>query len=466
MGEQPSGGPSWWRAPDDRRDDDPGPREPAEQVATSQGPARPGDTQPLQTSDTRPLDPWGTLPADRPAAPPSPTGPLAGYAGPGFPAAPGLPAGPGQPSGTRGRGRGRALLVVLGVGALLLASLSAGYAGAALYDAREGAAPSLEVQRPSGPAQERPAGSVAGVAARVLPSVVSIEVVFSGGQGSGSGFVIGEGGYVLTNNHVVAQAADGGEIVVVFSDGSQQEAEVVGRTTGYDLAVLRVNRTDLPALEFADSSGVVVGDPVVAVGAPLGLESTVTSGIVSALNRPVSAGEGNDSAFINAIQTDAAINPGNSGGPLVDLQGRVVGVNSAIARAPGTGVQGGGNIGLGFAIPSDQAVRTAQEIIDTGRATYPVIGVLLDTSYRGEGVKVVDEPQDDRPVITPGGPADRAGIRPGDLIVAFEGRPVTDPDELIVAIRAQRPGDTVTLTVRRDGEDLEIQLELDEAESD
>jgi len=229
---------------------------------------------------------------------------------------------------------------------------------------------------------------------------------------------------------------------------------------------LRVARTGLPALELAASDAVVVGDPVVAVGAPLGLESTVTTGIVSALNRPVSAGNGDESAFINAIQTDAAINPGNSGGPLVDLQGRVIGVNSAIARAPGSGLQGAGNIGLGFAIPSTQAARTAQEIIDTGRATYPVIGVLLDSSYRGEGVKVVEETPDDRPVITPGGPADRAGIRPGDLIVAFEGRPVTDPDELIVAIRAQRPGDSVTLTVRRDGQDRDVTLELEEAESD
>jgi putative serine protease PepD len=193
----------------------------------------------------------------------------------------------------------------------------------------------------------------------------------------------------------------------------------------------------------------------------------VTSGIVSALNRPVSAGAGEDSAFINAIQTDAAINPGNSGGPLVDLTGRVIGINSAIARAPGTGGESGGNIGLGFAIPSDQASRTAQELIDTGKATYPVIGVLLDRNHSGEGVKVVEEaPDDGQPIITPGGPAEKAGIRPGDLIVAFEGRPVTDPDELIVAIRAQRPGDTVTLTVRRGDTERDVRLTLDKAESD
>lgn len=433
MGEQPPpGAPSWWQPPAAARHDENGP------VSTTDTEPAAGDTQPL--------------------AGPPPSGPLAGHDGPGFPEGPATGT-PQRPP----RRRGRAVLAVLGIGALLLASLTAGYAGAWLQD-RGDRGPRLRTAEPAD--VDRPAESVAGVAAAVLPSVVSIEVTFSGGQGSGSGFVIGEDGFVLTNNHVVAQAVDGGDIAVVFADGSQEEATVVGRTTGYDLAVLRVERDGLPALEFADSGSVVVGDPVVAVGAPLGLESTVTSGIVSALNRPVSAGNGNESAFINAIQTDAAINPGNSGGPLVDMEGRVIGVNSAIARAPGTGPQGSGNIGLGFAIPSNQAVRTAQEIIDTGRATYPVIGVLLDTTYRGEGVKVVEEPQEGRDIITPGGPAERAGIRPGDLIVAFEGRPVTDPDELIVAIRAQRPGDTVTLTIRRDGEERDIELVLDEAEGD
>lgn len=434
MGEQPPpGAPSWWQPPGAPRRDESRP------VSTT-------DTQPVSAGDTQPL------------AGPPPSGPLAGHDGSGFPEGPATGTPPRPP-----RRRGHAVLAVLGIGALLVASLAAGYAGAWLQD-RGDRGPRLRIAEPA--TVQRPAESVAGVAAAVLPSVVSIEVTFPGGQGSGSGFVIGEDGFVLTNNHVVAQAADGGDIAVVFADGSQEEATVVGRTTGYDLAVLRVERGGLPALDFADSDSVVVGDPVVAVGAPLGLESTVTSGIVSALNRPVSAGNGDESAFINAIQTDAAINPGNSGGPLVDMEGRVVGVNSAIARAPGTGPQGSGNIGLGFAIPSNQAVRTAQEIIDTGRATYPVIGVLLDTTYRGEGVKVVEEPQEGRDVIVPGGPAERAGIQPGDLIVAFEGRPVTDPDELIVAIRAQRPGDTVTLTIRRDGEERDIELVLDEAEGD
>jgi putative serine protease PepD len=300
----------------------------------------------------------------------------------------------------------------------------------------------------------------------VLPSVVSIETRTGIGQGTGSGFVLRADGYILTNNHVIADAVDDGEITVVFSDGSEEQADVVGRTTSYDLAVLRVGRRDLSPLELGDSTAVVVGDPVIAVGAPLGLESTVTTGIVSALNRPVSAGEGQQSAFINAIQTDAAINPGNSGGPLVDAEGRVIGINSAIARAPGSLGPSGGNIGLGFAIPSEQAGRTAQQLIEEGRATYPVVGVLLDRTYQGEGVRVFATDQDGQPAVTPGGPADKAGIKPGDVIVGFEGRPVTEPDQLIVAIRAQRPGDTVELTVRSGSDERQVDVVLDEAEED
>jgi putative serine protease PepD len=309
---------------------------------------------------------------------------------------------------------------------------------------------------------------VAGVAAEVLPSVVAIQVRGPQGGGTGSGFVLREDGYILTNSHVVA-AADGGaaEVVVVFSDGSEEDAVIVGRTSDYDLAVIRVDRSGLTPLALGDSDDVVVGDPVIAIGAPLGLQGTVTTGIVSALNRPVSAGNQDETAFINAIQTDAAINPGNSGGPLVDAAGQVVGINSAIAQPPGLGAAGG-SIGLGFAIPANQARRTAQELIETGRATYPVIGVVLDGSYTGEGVQVATGPQEGvGPAVTPGGPADRAGIRPGDVILAIDGRPVTESDELVVAIRARAPGDAVTLTVRTgDGEEREVRVVLDEVASE
>ncbi|MDD9206100.1 trypsin-like peptidase domain-containing protein, partial [Georgenia sp. 10Sc9-8] len=291
------------------------------------------------------------------------------------------------------------------------------------------------------------------------------EVRGAAGRSSGSGMVLREDGYILTNNHVIAPTGDTtGQVVVVLADGSQEEAEVVGRTADYDLAVLRVDRTDLDPLVLADSSTVAVGDPVVAIGAPLGLEGTVTAGIVSALDRPVSAGTTQATTFINAIQTDAAINPGNSGGPLVDAAGQVIGINTAIAQASGT-PEATGSIGLGFAIPANQARRTAEELIATGEASYPVIGVALDTRYRGEGVQVLTDGVDGADAVTPGGPAAEAGIEPGDVILSIDGDPVTDPDELIVAVRARAPGETVTLRVRRGGQELEVDVVLDEAGS-
>lgn len=322
----------------------------------------------------------------------------------------------------------------------------------------------------AGPVERAP-GSVAGIAAGVLPSVVSIQVDGPDGSATGSGFVLRGDGYLVTNNHVIAQAdgAASTTITVTFGDGSEQEASIVGRTADYDLAVLKVDVEGLTPLLLGDSDSVVVGDPVVAVGAPLGLAGTVTTGIVSALNRPVSAGEAddpNDQAFINAIQTDAAINPGNSGGPLVNATGEVIGINSAIAQPPGSLSMVGGSIGLGFAIPSNQVRRTADQLIETGSATYPIIGVLLDQRYTGEGVQVSTDVQDGRQPVTADGPAERAGIHPGDVILAIDGRPVTDPDELIVAIRARTPGDTIVLHVRSGSSERDVRVKLDESPTD
>lgn len=348
----------------------------------------------------------------------------------------------------------------------LLAGAAGGYLGERWLDRPRPADAALpEAARAGDPDAELT--GVAGVAAQVLPSVVSIEVRSAQAEGTGSGFVLRDDGYILTNNHVVAGAGDGGEVVVVFADGSEEPAEVVGRTTAYDLAVLKVDRTGLTPLVLGDSDEVVVGDPVVAIGAPLGLQGTVTTGIVSALNRPVSAGGGGaqgGTAFINAIQTDAAINPGNSGGPLVDASGQVIGINSAIAQRPGAAASG--SIGLGFAIPSNQARRTAEQLIETGSATYPVIGVLLDPQYTGEGVQVATDPQNGVAPVTADGPAQRAGIAPGDVIVAIDGRPVTEADELIVAIRAKAPGDSVTLTVRTGDDERDVRVVLDETTSE
>ena len=301
---------------------------------------------------------------------------------------------------------------------------------------------------------ERPPDSVAGVASAVLASVVSVTVE----QGSGSGFVISNDGYILTNNHVIASAGGGG-IEVGFFDGTTISAEIVGQSPNYDLAVLRVKRDDLIPVRLGDSADVVVGDPVIAIGSPLGLESTVTSGIVSALDRPVTAGGEGDIAFINALQTDAAINPGNSGGPLVDAAGRVIGVNSAIASL---GVTAPGSIGLGFAIPIDQAARTAEQIIATGQAVYPIMGIRLDDTFPGPGARIApDDPGS--PAVEPDGPAASVGLVSGDVITEIEGRVIDSLEEMIVALRAQEPGDRITIMVERGGEANEVTLVLGSA---
>jgi putative serine protease PepD len=386
------------------------------------------------------------------------------------------PAPVGEPGGTstppraarrRRRGAGAAL-----VGAALVAGLVGGVVGDRLSDRVDGDRPAdaaLPATAARGDGEEapasRPAGSVADIAATALPSVVSLEVQRTEGISTGSGFVLREDGYILTNNHVVAGASGDRSITVAFADGSEHPAELVGATADYDLAVVRVELRGLRPLVLGDSDAVVVGDAVLAVGAPLGLESTVTSGIISALHRPVQAGEGEQqAAFIDAIQTDAAINPGNSGGPLLNAAGEVVGINSAIAQPPGA-LQATGNIGLGFAIPANQARHTAEQLIETGRATYPVIGVLLDSTYRGEGVQVAAEAQEGQAPVTPGGPADQAGIRPGDVILAIDGRPVSQSDELIVAIRARQPGEAVTLRVRSGDQERDVRVVLREQAS-
>ena len=322
-------------------------------------------------------------------------------------------------------------------------------------DSSTGATP-----EPGAGATTRPEGTVANIAANATPSVVTIRVEAGTGDGTGSGWVLDDKGHIVTNNHVIAAAADGGEITVVLSNGKQSPAKIVGRDVTYDLAVLKVERTDLTPLPVGDSSAVVVGDPVIAVGAPLGLESTVTTGIVSALNRPVTPGNADDQSFINAIQTDAAINPGNSGGPLLDMEGRVIGINTAIARVAGTAIGGqSGNIGVGFAIPSAQMKTTVDQLIRTGKAEHPIIGVLLDREYDGEGVRIGAD-SGDTPAVTPGGPAAKAGLRAGDVITAFEGRPINDPDALVVAIRARPVGSSVTLTVLRDGTARDVKMVL------
>jgi putative serine protease PepD len=291
---------------------------------------------------------------------------------------------------------------------------------------------------------ERKPDSVAGLANRVLPSVVSIT---SGSGSTGSGFIIDSSGFILTNNHVVEQAAlSKGRILVTLNNGEEFESKIVGRDASYDLAILKILATGLPALQFGNSDEVAVGDSVIAIGSPLGLSGTVTLGIISAKDRAVTAGgSAGETSFINALQTDAAINPGNSGGPLINSAGAVIGVNSAIATLSGASNAQAGSIGLGFAIPINQARKTADQLIKTGKATYPVIGVLIDMNFAGSGAKITAS---DTGVVA-GGPAQKAGIKAGDVIIEFGGKSINTPDELIVAIRSKNIGDRVEVKFKR-----------------
>ena len=341
----------------------------------------------------------------------------------------------------RRSGTGAVVAIAVVVG--LIAGLVGGYAGyqvAARRAASNLLSPGTVLPQSSASLSPPAGNSIAAVAAAVLPVVVQIEERSATGGGTGSGFVIRQDGYILTNNHVVAGAVDGGSLTVRFQDGTTKTASIVGRDVSYDLAVVKVDAAGLPTATLGNSSNVVVGDTAIAIGSPLGLEGTVTSGIISALNRPVTAGGSGESSFINAIQTDAAINPGNSGGPLVDGRGRVVGVNSAIAAVSANTAGQTGSIGLGFAVPINQAKRVAEEIISTGKSTHPIIGVSIDVRYSGPGAQIKS--------VTAGGPADKAGLKAGDIIVSINGRSVADSTELVVAIRSYAPGDTVTIGVK------------------
>jgi putative serine protease PepD len=317
-------------------------------------------------------------------------------------------------------------------------------------DATDTSAPTRVVTSGARSAAPLSDGSIADIAAATLPAVVSILAEGKTQSGSGSGFVIRPNGYLVTNNHVVDLVSDGGTLTVVFSDGSRTEGRVVGTSPAYDLAVVKVDKRGLPTVVLGDSTAVRVGDVAIAIGAPLGLDGTVTSGIISALDRPVTAGQEADLSYINAIQTDAAINPGNSGGPLLNSAGEVIGVNSAIASLAVEGETG--NIGLGFSIPSNSAKRIADELIATGTSRTPLMGVQLDMSYSDSGARVES--------ITRDSGADDAGLRPGDVIVAINDRRIDDATELVVAIRSYSPGETIKVGYTRDGQDRSTDLVL------
>jgi putative serine protease PepD len=283
--------------------------------------------------------------------------------------------------------------------------------------------------------------NVKSIAQLVSPSVVSIEVTALAGNGTGSGSIYKSTSslsYIITNNHVIENAATSGKIEVELNNGDIYTASIVGRNSEYDLAVISINKGNLPEIPRGNSASLAIGDVVIAFGSPLGLSGTVTSGIVSALNRPVTTGSTTAESYMDAIQTDAAINPGNSGGPLVDSQGRAVGVNSAIATL-GSSFGPSGNIGLGFSIPFNQAIRIADELIATGKSTKPFLGISFDPTFTGNGAKIA--------IITSGQAADKAGLTVGMVVKSIDGFKVNDAVSAIVRIRSHAPGDQTIMVV-------------------
>ncbi len=342
-------------------------------------------------------------------------------------------------------------------GAIVLALVSGGVGGvvggtlASDSDIAPSSAVDNALDKPktnASPAINAPAGSVQAVANKVLPSVVMIKIVGNKVEGEGSGVILSSDGLILTNNHVATGAGPNGKLSVAFPDGSTASATVVGADPVSDIAVIKAEgKSGLTPIELGSSANVQVGQQVVAIGSPLGLAGTVTTGIVSSLDRPVStSGEsGNQNTVIDAIQTDAAINPGNSGGALVDMNGKLVGINTAIATLGGSqegnGPQGG-SIGLGFAIPVDQAQRVADELTKTGKATHALIGVQVPPQDDANGARVL--------AVTAGSPAEQAGIPKGAIITKVDDRLIDAGDALIAAVRSHAPGDKVQITYTDD----------------
>jgi putative serine protease PepD len=387
-------------------------------------------------SDTRVLPPFGPAPETQPTAPDRPR---------------------------------RAGLVALVLTGSLLVGGAAGVGGAAAWDSwqdESGAAtPDRQVSQVAD-TDDTPApdGSVEQVAAEVLPSVVKIDVAGPGGSGSGSGIILTSDGQILTNNHVVEVATQGGSLSVSFNDGTHAEATVLGTDPLTDTAIIQAEDVSgLTPATIGQSANVDVGQQVVAVGSPFGLDATVTSGIVSALARPVNVGsdaEGNATVY-PAIQTDAAINPGNSGGPLVDLEGNVIGINSSI-RTSGSSLDGAasGSIGLGFAIPIDEVMPLVEDMAAGETPDHALMGVSVGTAA------TTDDLATDGAVIrevSSGSAAEEAGLEAGDVVTAVDGTLITDSNSLIATVRSYRPGDKVTVTYQRDGDEqtTDVTLESD-----
>ncbi|WP_322934420.1 S1C family serine protease [Actinacidiphila alni] len=442
--------------------------------AAEQPPAAPGHGGPqhhgAHAGHGAPHDPFAapSSPYGAANAPGTPGTPGSGAGHPGQPGQPGQPGGPGglppawgthvpppPNDGRKRRGIGGMVAAVL-VAALVAGGVGGGvgYAIADHNDNSNSTSSTTVSDSGSQKAFNRAPTSVAGIANKALPSVVTIKASGSQESGTGTGFVYDTEGHILTNNHVVAPAADGGKLTVTFSNGKTYDASVIGRAQGYDVAVIKLKNASgvkLTPLPLGNSDQAQVGDATIAIGAPFGLSGTVTTGIVSAVHRPVASsdGQGSSASYMSAIQTDASINPGNSGGPLLNANGAVIGINSAIQPAgnndPGTQ---GGSVGLGFAIPINQAKRVADQLIRTGQPVYPVIGVSLDTQYQGDGAKIST---DSSSAITAGGPGAAAGLKPGDVITKFDDTLIDSGQTLIGEIWQHSPGDKATITYTRNG---------------
>jgi putative serine protease PepD len=362
---------------------------------------------------------------------------------------------------------------VLAAAGLVAGSAAGGALLALNLDDNDSSTPttSLSAAPASGSQDNAPDEPLSQAAAAVLPSVVSITFESNLGAGQGSGVVISSDGQILTNNHVVAEAADGGQLSVTFSDGSKADARILGRDPATDLAVIRAQDVSgLTPAKLGNSADLHVGDTVLAIGSPLGLEGSVSAGIVSALDRSITLsnnqpespfGNGGESqstpsAVIDAIQTDAAINPGNSGGALINTDGEVVGINTAIASLAGGGGVGSqsGNIGVGFAIPIDSARSIAKQLVDKGEATHAFLGVRIADAENGSGA-VVGQVED-------GQPAADAGLQQGDVITKVDDTEITGGSDLTSAIRSHQPGDKVTITYTRGGDEKTAEVTLGE----
>ncbi|MER6564732.1 trypsin-like peptidase domain-containing protein [Streptomyces sp. NPDC001093] len=398
----------------------------------------------------------------------------AGGFGAGGAAGPGGPGGPGgwgasyqQPAPEPRNGRGGLVAAVL-VAALVAGGLGGGLGYTLAKNNDSSGSTTVSASDGSAAQVKRAPGTIANVAARALPSTVTIEAESTNGQGgTGTGFVFDKQGHIVTNNHVVADALDGGKLTATFPNGRKYDAVVVGHAQGYDVAVIKLKNppSDLNPLPLGDSDKVAVGDETIAIGAPFGLSNTVTTGIISAKNRPVASSDGSSgskASYMSALQTDASINPGNSGGPLLDASGAVIGINSAIQSSSSGGFGSGqsGSIGLGFAIPIDQAKYVAQQLIGTGKPVYAKIGASVSLEDSTDGAKITDQGAAGSAPVESGGPADKAGLKPGDVITKLDDMVIDSGPTLIGEIWTHKPGDKVTITYKRGGQEHTVDLTL------